>query len=35
MVDVVYEPIDNEQAEVQIWPLAEFCGFGLEHAVSI
>ena len=32
MVDVVREPIDDEQAEM---PPADFCGFGLEHAVHI
>ena len=35
MVDVVHEPIDDEQAEMHIWPPADFCGFGLEHAVPI
>ena len=35
MVDVVHKPIDDEQAEMYIWPPAEFCGFDLEHAVSI
>ena len=34
MVDV-NEPIDDEQAEMHIWPPADFCGFGLEHAVPI
>ena len=31
----VYEPIDDEQAEMYKWPPADFCGFGLEHAVPI
>ena len=35
MVDVVDEPIDDEQAEMHIWPPADFCGFGLEHAIPI
>ena len=35
MVDVVHEPIDDEQAEMHIWPLADFYGFGLEYAVPI
>ena len=35
MVDVVHEPSDDEQAEMQIWPPADFCGFGLEHALPI
>ena len=35
MVDVVHEPIDDEQAEMHIWPPADCCGFGLEHAVPI
>ena len=35
MVDVVQDPIDDEQAEMHIWPSADFCGFGLEHAVPI
>ena len=34
MVDVVHEPIDDEQAEMHIWPPADFCGFGLEHPFS-
>ena len=34
MVDVVHELIDDEQAEMRIWPPADFCGFGLEHAVE-
>ena len=33
MVDVVHDKIDNEQAEMHIWPPADFCGFGLQHAV--
>ena len=35
MVDVVHEPIDDEQAEMHLWPLDDFCCFGLEHAVPI
>ena len=35
MVDVVHETIDDEQAEMHIWPPADFCGFDLEHAVPI
>ena len=35
MVDVVHELIDDEQAEMHIWSPADFCGFGLEHAVHI
>ena len=35
MVDVVHKPIDDEQAEKHIWPPADFCSFGLEHAVPI
>ena len=35
MVAVVHEPIDDDQAEMHKWPPADFCGFGLEHAVSI
>ena len=35
MVDVVHESFDDEQAEKHIWPPADFCGFGLEHAVPI
>ena len=35
MVAVVHEPIDDEQAEMYIRPPADFCGFGLEHAVPI
>ena len=34
MVDVVHEPIDDEQAEMQIWPNGDFCGFGLEQGSS-
>ena len=33
MVDVVHEPIDDEQTEMHIWPPADFCNFSLEHAV--
>ena len=35
MVDVVHEPIEDEQAEMHIWSPADFCGFGLETAVTI
>ena len=35
MVDVVHEPIDDEQAEMHIGPPADLCGFGLRHAVPI
>ena len=35
MVDVVHEPIHEEQAEINVWSPADFCGFGLEHAVFI
>ena len=35
MVDVVYEPIHDKQAEMHIWQPADFCGFGLGHAVPI
>ena len=35
MVDVVYETIDGERAEMHIWPPADFRGFGLEHALPI
>ena len=35
MVDVVHEPIDDEQAEMHMWPPADSCGFGLEYAVPI
>ena len=35
MADIVHEPIDDEQAEMHIWPPADFSGFGLEHAVPI
>ena len=34
MVDF-HEPIDDEQAQMHIWPPADFCGFGLKHAVPI
>ena len=33
MVDVVLEPIDDEQAEIHIRAPDDFCGFGLEHVV--
>ena len=35
MVDVVQEPIDDEQAEMDIRPPADFCDFVLEHAVTM
>ena len=35
MVDVVHELIDDEQAEMDIWPSADFCDYDLEHAVPI
>ena len=35
MVDVIREPIDDEQAEMHIRPPADFCGIGLEHAVLL
>ena len=35
MIDFVHDPIDDEQAEMHLWPPAEFFGFGLEHAVHI
>ena len=35
MIDVVHEPVDDEQAEMHICPPDDFCGFGLEHGVSI
>ena len=35
MFNVVHEPIDDEQADLHIWPPADFCGFGLDHAVHI
>ena len=31
MVDPVHKPIDDKQAEMHIWPPADFCGFGLEY----
>ena len=34
MVDVVHESID-EQAEMHIWPPADFFYFGLEHPVPL
>ena len=33
MVDVVEEIIDDEQAEMHIWPPTDFCGLGIEHAL--
>ena len=30
-----HEPIYDQQAEIHICPPADFCGFGLEHAVPI
>ena len=35
MVDIVKEPIDDDQAEMHVLRLADFCGFGLERAVPI
>ena len=35
MVDALHEPIDDEQAEMHIWPPDDFCGFRLDHAVHI
>ena len=35
MVDVVLEPIIDEQSEMHIWPPADFCRFGLKHALFI
>ena len=35
MVYVVHKPIDDEQAEMYIWPPADFCDFGFELAVPI
>ena len=35
MINVVHEPIVDEQAEMHIWLPADFCGLGLEHAVPI
>ena len=35
MVNVVHEPINDEQIEMHIWPPADFCGFGFEHVVLI
>ena len=35
MVDVVHETIDDDQAEMHIWPPAAFSGFDLEHAITI
>ena len=35
MVDVVHEPVNDEKAEMHIWPPADFCGFDLEHALPI
>ena len=29
----IHEPINDEQAEMNIWPPADLCGFGLEHTV--
>ena len=30
MVNVVHEPVDDEQAEMHIWPPADFRGFDFE-----
>ena len=35
MVNVVHELIDDEQAKMQKWPPADFCGFGLAHVVPL
>ena len=35
MVDVVHVPMDDEQAEMYIWPPPDFCSFSLKHAVPI
>ena len=35
MVDVVHEPIGDEQADMYIWPPVDFYGIGLQHAVPI
>ena len=35
MVDVVHEPVNDEQAKMHIWLPADFYGFGLEYAVPI
>ena len=35
MVGVVHVPIDDEHADMNKGPPADFCGFGLEHAVPI
>ena len=35
MVDVAHETIEDEQAEMHIWPRTDFCSFDLEHAVPI
>ena len=35
MADVVHEPIDDEQAEIHVWPPAEFCGFGLQGECTV
>ena len=34
MFDVVREPINDEKEELQIWQPANFCRFGLEHALA-
>ena len=35
MANVVKEPIDDEQAEMHIWPPSNFCGFGLQRAYLV
>ena len=35
MVDFIHEPIDDDQAEMHIWPPTDFYGFVLEHVVPI
>ena len=35
MFDVVHEPIDDEPAEMHIWPPADFCRFDIEYAIPI
>ena len=35
MVDAVHEPVDDEYAEIHIWPPIDFYGSDLEHAIPI
>ena len=35
MVDVVHKTINDDLAEMHIWPPTDFCDFGLEHVVPI